>query len=104
MKAVEELTILEQREAELIGKLDAVREQRHEVLRELQAESINRPLSIKQVAWLLEYNYDYLCTIGIPFEGGKIDYLDLREWVGEHRPRKARRLEKNYQQFIREAL
>lgn len=100
MNAIEKLNILDRREAEVLKDLTEIREQRREVIREMEQQSINFKLTREDVSGLLGYNYYYLSRLKLPFRNGKIFYLTLADWVEQNKPGRLKRLESNYKKFL----
>lgn len=102
MNIVLELETIEQREAEALQQLEELREMRKQAVKRLHLMMINHPLDRETVADLLGYNYYYMSRLHLPFENGKIFYLELLNWVKQHKPYKTETLEKNYRVYLHE--
>lgn len=100
MNAIEKLKILDRREAKTLNDLTEIRDQRRQVIREMEEQSINFKLTREDVSGLLEYNYYYLSRLKLPFRDGKILYLTLLDWVDRNKPGKKKLLESNYKKFL----
>lgn len=96
MGTLAKLKLLDKRENKVLNEIKEIRKHRTQLLEELELQQNNVKLNRKQVANILEYNYYYLSRLNLPFEGNKIYYLNLLDWVKKNKPGRIKRMQQNF--------